>query len=96
MDSAVDDNASGEKSRGGMSEEKNDGNNKNTMTSQGGIDEYANTFNPEWRFFLAFTSICVMALMVALDATSISVAIPKITSKLKGMYITLLSVLTGR
>lgn len=59
----------------------------NTMTSQGRIDEYASTFKPDWRFFVAFASLCVIVLMAALDATSLSVAIPKITSQLNGSAI---------
>lgn len=59
----------------------------NTMTSQGQIDEYASTFKPDWRFFVAFASLCVIVLMAALDATSLSVAIPKITSQLNGSAI---------
>lgn len=57
------------------------------MTRQGNVDEHADTFNPGWRFFVAFASICVIVLMAALDATSISVAIPKITSHLHGSAI---------
>lgn len=33
-------------------------------------------FNPGLTFKLAFTSLCVVTLMAALDATSISVALP--------------------
>lgn len=61
--------------------------NKNTMTSQGNIDEYASSFHPGWRFFVAFASLCVIVLMAALDATSLSVAIPKITTQLHGTAI---------
>lgn len=59
----------------------------NTMTSQGNIDEYASSFHPGWRFFVAFASVCVIVLMAALDATSLSVAIPKITAQLHGSAI---------
>jgi hypothetical protein len=34
------------------------------------------TFNPGGRFHLAFASITVLAMMVSLDSTSISVALP--------------------
>lgn len=34
------------------------------------------TFNPGWRFLAAFASLSVITLMAALDATSISVALP--------------------
>ena len=33
-------------------------------------------FKPGWRFFVAFTSMSAMILMVALDATSIGNALP--------------------
>ena len=33
-------------------------------------------FNPGWRFIAAFASMCVIVLMSALDATSLSVALP--------------------
>jgi hypothetical protein len=36
----------------------------------------AEAFNPGWRFMLAFSSLAVITLMAALDATSISVALP--------------------
>lgn len=33
-------------------------------------------FKPGWRFYTAFTSLCIITLAVALDATSLSVALP--------------------
>lgn len=33
-------------------------------------------FNPGWRFVAAFLSLCIIVLMAALDATSLSVALP--------------------
>ena len=54
---------------------------------QGDIDAYATTFSPGWRFYLAFSSLLVITLMAALDATSLSVAIPKITTVLNGSAI---------
>jgi hypothetical protein len=33
-------------------------------------------FEPGWRFIAAFLSLCIITLMAALDATSISVALP--------------------
>ena len=33
-------------------------------------------FNPGWRFYTSFTSLCIITLAVALDATSLSVALP--------------------
>lgn len=54
---------------------------------QGDVDAYATTFTPGWRFYLAFSSLLVITLMAALDATSLSVAIPKITTALDGTAI---------
>jgi hypothetical protein len=34
------------------------------------------TFNPGYRFYLAFTALAVLAMMVALDGTTVSVALP--------------------
>ena len=34
------------------------------------------SFNPGWRFYAAFTSLCIITIAVALDATSLSVALP--------------------
>lgn len=39
-------------------------------------------FQPGWRFLAAFGSLCVITLMAALDATSISVALPVRYAKL--------------
>ncbi|KAF2674540.1 putative MFS transporter [Microthyrium microscopicum] len=44
-------------------------------------------FNPGWRFYLAFLSLTTITLMVALDATSLSVALPIIAQKLNGTAI---------
>ena len=33
-------------------------------------------FNPGWRFYTVFTSLCVISFAAALDATSLSVALP--------------------
>ena len=54
---------------------------------QGDIDAYAKEFKPTWGFYLAFSSLLVITLMAALDATSLSVAIPKITTSLNGSAI---------
>ena len=35
-------------------------------------------FNPGWRFYTSFISLCIITLAVALDATSLSVALPVI------------------
>ena len=34
------------------------------------------SFNPGWRFYAAFISLCIITVAVALDATSLSVALP--------------------
>jgi hypothetical protein len=44
-------------------------------------------FKPSRGFLLAFTSICIITLAAALDATSLSIALPIITEKLKGTAI---------
>ncbi len=36
------------------------------------------SFNPGWRFYTSFISLCIITLAVALDATSLSVALPVI------------------
>jgi MFS family permease len=45
-------------------------------TSLGDTEETAFNFNPSWRFFLAFSSMSAITLMVALDATSLGNALP--------------------
>ncbi|KAF2253237.1 MFS general substrate transporter [Trematosphaeria pertusa] len=45
------------------------------------------TFNPGWRFLAAFASLSVITLMAALDATSISVALPIMARLLGGSAI---------
>ncbi|KAL1603938.1 hypothetical protein SLS60_005530 [Paraconiothyrium brasiliense] len=44
-------------------------------------------FNPGWRFVAAFGSLCVIVLMAALDATSLSVALPVMARALHGSAI---------
>lgn len=39
-------------------------------------------FNSGWRFYASFTSLCIITLAVALDATSLSVALPVIAHSL--------------
>ncbi|KAK5109795.1 hypothetical protein LTR62_006528 [Meristemomyces frigidus] len=51
------------------------------------VNPHAKTFAPNYHFYLAFSSICVVTLMAALDATSLGVAIPRITSTLHGTAI---------
>ncbi|KAK4565297.1 hypothetical protein LTR86_003914 [Recurvomyces mirabilis] len=54
---------------------------------QGDVDARATAFHPDWRFYMAFASICVITLMAALDATSLAVAIPRIVTALHGTAI---------
>ncbi|KAK0512068.1 hypothetical protein JMJ35_005196 [Cladonia borealis] len=46
-----------------------------------------NGFDPGWRFYTSFTSLCIITLAVALDATSLSVALPIISESLHGSAI---------
>ena len=41
-----------------------------------GVVEEAVKFEPSYRFYLAFSSLAVLAMMVSLDGTSVSVALP--------------------
>jgi hypothetical protein len=50
-------------------------------------NEGAPPFVPTRGFLLAFISICIVTLAAALDATSLSIALPIITEKLKGTAI---------
>lgn len=63
----------------------------NGQATQTPTDEQLTTEKPTRRqtihFYLAMVSLCVIALMAALDATSISTAIPTITKELNGMAI---------
>lgn len=34
------------------------------------------SFKPGWRFYASFVSLCIITLAVALDATSLSIALP--------------------
>jgi hypothetical protein len=42
----------------------------------GGDDDYPGAFNPKWRFYVEFSSLSAITLMVALDATSQGNALP--------------------
>jgi hypothetical protein len=44
-------------------------------------------FKPGTAFYLAFVSLCIITLAAALDATSLSIALPIITDKLHGTAI---------
>lgn len=50
-------------------------------------EEAQPVFKPTRGFLLAFASICITTLAAALDATSLSIALPIITEKLKGTAI---------
>jgi MFS family permease len=51
------------------------------------LPDTANAFKPTWRFYLTFISLAVITLTAALDATSLSVALPIITDVLGGTAI---------
>lgn len=48
------------------------------------VEKALNVFNPGWRFHMIFVTICIITLVAALDATSLSVALPIITDALGG------------
>jgi len=48
----------------------------NDSTSERSTSSAPQKFKPGWRFIAAFLSLCIITLMAALDATSISVALP--------------------
>lgn len=50
---------------------KNQRQNENTNVKEASIK-----FNPGYRFYLAFTALAVLAMMVSLDGTAVSVALP--------------------
>lgn len=58
-----------------------------SQVSNSGSQDLANTFNPDWRFVVAFSSLSIITLMAALDATSISVALPIMARVLNGTAI---------
>jgi len=52
------------------------------------LDEHVEEkFNPGWRLYLAMGTLSVVTLAAALDATSLSVALPIIAQKIKGSAI---------
>jgi hypothetical protein len=51
------------------------------------LEHVTPAFKPSRGFLLAFVSICIITLAAALDATSLSIALPIITEKLKGTAI---------
>ncbi|KAL2843261.1 major facilitator superfamily domain-containing protein [Aspergillus pseudodeflectus] len=66
----------------GQSEEKPDQNEDPGLDDDGAI-----TFNPGVPFYMAFSSLVVLAMMVSLDGTSVSVALPLIAESLRGSAI---------
>ncbi|USP77217.1 hypothetical protein yc1106_04491 [Curvularia clavata] len=58
-----------------------------TTSSQADVVVEPEKFEPGWRFLAAFGSLCIITLMAALDATSISVALPIIARALGGSAI---------
>ncbi|CCU75244.1 unnamed protein product [Blumeria hordei] len=50
-------------------------------------DASESSFKPDWRFYLAFLTLCTISLTAALDATSLSVALPIIALRLRGSAI---------
>lgn len=63
------------------------GSNPNSIKSANDTAPGPPVFNPGWRFVVAFSSLSVLTLMVALDATSISVALPIMAKSLGGTAI---------
>ncbi|RAL61194.1 hypothetical protein DID88_010273 [Monilinia fructigena] len=61
-------------------EEKHRSEHKVTIT--GDPEDSNPPFNPGLRFYLAFSSLCVIILAAALDATALSVALPIIAQDL--------------
>jgi hypothetical protein len=51
------------------------------------LEDVVVAFKPGRGFILAFVSICIITLAAAIDATSLSIALPIITEKLKGTAI---------
>lgn len=59
----------------------------NQSTDLPPLEKAQPVFKPTRGFLLAFSSICIITLAAALDATSLSIALPIITEKLKGTAI---------
>jgi hypothetical protein len=55
--------------------------------AKAGLGASENSFNPDWRFIVAFLSLTTVTIMVALDATSLSVALPIMAKSLGGTSI---------
>lgn len=59
----------------------------NAASSDPPFEEVQPPFKPGRGFLFAFISICIITLAAALDATSLSIALPMITEKLNGTAI---------
>lgn len=59
----------------------------NQPQSEAPLEEVKPVFKPGRSFILAFASICIITLATALDATSLSIALPIVTERLKGTAI---------
>ena len=59
----------------------------NAASSDPTLEEVQPPFKPGRGFLFAFISICIITLAAALDATSLSIALPMITEKLNGTAI---------
>ena len=55
-----------------------------TKDMEAAKDNNVPEFNPSRRFYLAFLALAVLTLMVALDGTSLSVALPTVAQALRG------------
>ncbi|KAI4272026.1 MAG: hypothetical protein L6R38_006706 [Xanthoria sp. 2 TBL-2021] len=58
--------------------------NANQLRSDASAQQVNHVFKPRKSFILAFASICIITLAAALDATSLSIALPVITERLNG------------
>ncbi|KAF2750867.1 MFS general substrate transporter [Sporormia fimetaria CBS 119925] len=72
-----------EVSVGSQPEDDTSNSNKDSSLSEKS-DAPSEAFNPGWRFIVAYASLCIILLMSALDATSISVALPIMAKALGG------------
>jgi MFS family permease len=53
-------------------------------TSIADTESVAKDFRPGWKFYFAFLSLIILIVMVALDATSLPLALPMMSEELKG------------
>lgn len=62
-------------------------NEENGVSSPEPLEHVEPSFKPSRGFKFAFASICIVCLAAALDATSLSIALPIITNALHGLAI---------